>query len=349
VEFPFPPPVPEHLGAGLFAISAAAAFFVLLTRFGLPGTKSIVLRFCLLAAVAGCVFGFALSVADISFGMQEHKVIPTRPVVGWFIVAIALVGTSFAKYRGRYDRTLRRTIVVAVLLAFGLGFLGSQMGSARPTVLRMRCKQNLTSIGRALSGLAAKDGRFPAATDQSLGRPPQSWRVTLLPQISGGIQSGYDASQPWDSVANLPTARTEIEVYSCPAVGYPRDEQNRWLSPFALVTGPGTIFPDGRSLRLKEITDGTSSTLLAVEAVGLCMVWSEPRDFDVSTDSIGVDLPGTAFGRSPGLLSSYHPGCANALMADGSVIVIGKGIDPKVLKSLTTAAGHETIDGAHAY
>jgi hypothetical protein len=36
-------------------------------------------------------------------------------------------------------------------------------------------------------------------------------------------------------------------------------------------------------------------------------------------------------------------------MADGSVIVIGKGIDPKVLKSLTTAAGHETIDGAHAY
>ncbi|HEV3302822.1 MAG TPA: DUF1559 domain-containing protein [Planctomycetaceae bacterium] len=343
MEFPFPPPVPEHLGAGLFAISAAAAFFVLLTRFGLPGTKSIVLRFCLLAAVAVSVFVLAAVVTDISVRTWEHELVPTEPLVGLFLLAIALIATSFAKYRGRYDRPLRRTILLVALVACGLAYLGSQMGSARPTIWRIRCKEHLKSIGKAFADRAERDGRYPAAVEQSKGQPPQSWRVALLPEMTGGVQPAYDTSQPWDAAVNLPAAQTEIEVYSCPEVGYPRDDQNRWRSPFALVTGPGTIFPKDASLPIKDITDGTSSTILAVEAAGLRIVWSEPRDFDVSRDPIGFNLPGSALGQSPGLLSSYHPGLANLLMADGRVMLVGSNIDPTILRSLTTAAGNETI------
>jgi prepilin-type processing-associated H-X9-DG protein len=72
-------------------------------------------------------------------------------------------------------------------------------------------------------------------------------------------------------------------------------------------------------------------------------VWSEPRDFDVSRGPLGFNLPGTEFGRSPGLLSSYHD-YPNVLFADGSARMLSTQVDPKVLKALTTAAGHEKVE-----
>jgi prepilin-type processing-associated H-X9-DG protein len=341
--FPFPPPVPVHLDSFLIGVSIVAPVFVLVTRFGFPAAKSIVLRFCLLVAVAVSVFVLAAVVTSISAKTWEHEVVPTGPVIGCFILAVGLITTSLVKFRGFYDRSLSRTILFAALVACGLAFLGPQTGSARPAILRARCREHLQSIGQAFYDRAKSAGRYPAAVEKSDGQPPQSWRVALLSEITRSGQVAYDISQPWDAGANLPAAQTEVEVYSCPAVGYPRDEQNRWLSPFALVTGPGTIFPDGRGLRIKDITDGTSSTILAVEAAGLRIVWSEPRDFDVSRDPIGVNLPGSALGQSPGLASSYHPGLANLLMADGRVMLVGSNIDPTILRKLTTAAGNETI------
>jgi hypothetical protein len=345
LEFLFPPPVPVRLDSALLVISGAAVFFVLLTRFAFLAAKSKILRFGLLSAVTLSVFLFAAVLASISFETWRHAVIPTWPAVGCFGFAIASIAISFVKYRGQYDRSLRNTILLVVPLAIGLTFLGSQMGSARSAEQRMHCKSHLKSIGAIFCERAEKDGRYPPAIDQSPGGPPRSWRVALFPEISGGLTTGYDASQSWDAAANLPAAQTEVTVYSCPSVGYPRDDSHRWRAPFALVTGPGTIFPDGRSLRLNEITDGTAGTILAVEAVGLGIVWTEPRDFDASRDPIGVNLPGPAFGRSPGLLSSYHPRCAQALLADGSALAIGNEIDPRVLRALTTAAGHEAVDG----
>jgi prepilin-type processing-associated H-X9-DG protein len=341
------------LDAGIVILSGAAALFVSLTRFAVPVGKPKILRFGLLTVVAVSVFVFASVVGDVVIRVLEGTRVATWPLAVWSILIVALLGAAFAKYRGHYDVALRRTLIVAVGFAFGLSFLGSQMGSARPTIQRVGCKENLEKIGKAFRARAKKEGRFregrfPPAIDRSGNGPPQSWRVTLLPEISD-IQSGYDSSQPWDAAANLAAARTEIEVYSCPAVGYPRDEQNRWLSPFALVTGPGTIFPGGAALKVKEITDGTSSTLLAVEAIGLGIVWSEPRDFDVSRGPLGFNLAGAEFGRSPGLLSSYHPHLANVLFADGSARMLSGQVDPKILKALTTAAADDEVEVPTSY
>jgi hypothetical protein len=48
------------------------------------------------------------------------------------------------------------------------------------------------------------------------------------------------------------------------------------------------------------------------------------------------------------LLSSYHPHCANAVMGDSSVVLLSDKIDPRVLKALTTAAGHDSVEGFRA-
>ena len=70
----------------------------------------------------------------------------------------------------------------------------------------------------------------------------------------------------------------------------------------------------------------------------LNVVWTEPRDFDVSREPIGVNLGGTGRTDSPGMLSSYHAYGAHAVFADGSVRFIPETIDPQVLRALTTIA-----------
>ena len=348
MEFPFPPLVPVQLSTALLVIPAIAIFFAWLTRLAFPPSKSAILRICSLVAVAISLFVCVIAVADAALEAFDGSHYPTALLVAWIVIVIAAIGGAAVKFRRSDDRPLRLTVIIVGLGAFVLAFLGSQTATGRSAALLARCKKHMQGIGDVFRDVGKSRGQYPDAIEQLPNRPPQSWRVNLLPIISRRGSMGYDFNQSWDSAANLPLAQTEIESYSCPAVGIPRDEQNRWLSPFALVTGPGTIFPNGKSLPLKDVTDGLTNTLLAVEAVGLSIVWSEPRDFDVSKGKIGFDLPGSAPGRSPALLSSYHPHCANAVMGDSSVVLLSDKIDPRVLKALTTAAGHDSVEGFRA-
>lgn len=348
MEFPFPPLVPVPVSTALLVIPAIAILFVWLTRLAFPPSKSAILRICSLVAAAVSLFVCVIAVADAMLEAFDGSHYPTGVLVAWVVLVVLAIGAAAVRFRRWDDRPLRLIVIIVGLGAFVLAFLGSRTASGRSAALLARCTKHMKDIGDAFRDVGKTRGQYPDAIEEVYHRPPQSWRVTLLSIISRRGSLGYDFDKPWDSAANLPLAETEVESYSCPAVGIPRDEHNRWLSPFALVTGPGTIFPNGKSLPLKDVTDGLANTLLAVEAVGLGIVWSEPRDFDVSKGKLGFDLPGSASGRSPALLSSYHPHVANAVMADGSVVLLSDKIDPAVLKALTTAAGHDSTTGFRA-
>jgi len=92
---------------------------------------------------------------------------------------------------------------------------------------------------------------------------------------------------------------------------------------------------------LKDVTDGVSNTLAIVEACGLPVVWTEPRDVDLAEQRVGVNLPGDQPGRSRGVVSSYHPQGGHVAMADGSVRFMSADIDPGVLRALLSATGGE--------
>ncbi len=112
------------------------------------------------------------------------------------------------------------------------------------------------------------------------------------------------------------------------------------------MTGPNTIFANGKGMNLEDIAngDGTSNTLLLVEASGRNIVWTEPRDADTALQPIRINLPGASVYDSPSLLSTYHPGGANVVMADGSTFTLPPKIDPKILKALTTTNGNDPAD-----
>ncbi|MBN2296158.1 MAG: DUF1559 domain-containing protein [Pirellulales bacterium] len=120
--------------------------------------------------------------------------------------------------------------------------------------------------------------------------------------------------------------------------------------------GNGVLFNNSQ-VKISEITDGTSSTLLVGEIPGagpnsyLGQFWIS---WNVMSTENGINLPlrlklntgidPTPWSSSTFGFGSYHPGGCHFLYADGSSHFLQETISQHVLEQLTTRAGGETID-----
>jgi prepilin-type N-terminal cleavage/methylation domain-containing protein/prepilin-type processing-associated H-X9-DG protein len=130
-----------------------------------------------------------------------------------------------------------------------------------------------------------------------------------------------------------------------------------WIDPVGNYEGALT---QNRMVRFADITDGTSNTLLMAEAAGRPQRWQAGRLVPgVYSAGAAWAAPGLLQGRGstadgavqPGRCAinctnqrevySFHPGGANALMADGSVRFLKAGIDIRAFARLVTRAGGE--------
>lgn len=213
---------------------------------------------------------------------------------------------------------------------------------AREAANRTTCKSHLKQIGLALHNYHDTHAVFPASVT---GEPAVSWRILLLPYLAQApLHATYDQTKPWDSPVNDLLSKGRVWVYECPSNTHHRDAAGRFRADFAMLTGSGAFGDTSRTVARDDITDGVSNTIAIVEASGLRIIWTEPRDFDVTKGPIGIDIRGESGLESPGMLSSYLSHGAHALMADGSVKFIKKSVDPELLKKLTTIDGGEMID-----
>lgn len=234
---------------------------------------------------------------------------------------------------------------ISCLIALGLliMFLLPAVPQAREAARRSQCKNNLKQLGLALHNYSDVWGSFPKS---QTGNPPMSWRVCVAPYIdSNDILNSYDQTETWDSLANEPLAKRQPPVYACPSRRMPSDhldEHGRMLTDYVMATGDQTL-ADMDSRKPGDIADGASNTLAIVEATGLNIVWTEPRDAQVGREPLGINFKGKGKFDSPGLMSSWHVGGAQAVLADGSVRFLSQDIDPAVLKALTTANGGEPV------
>ncbi len=88
----------------------------------------------------------------------------------------------------------------------------------------------------------------------------------------------------------------------------------------------------GRGLAIRDFTDGTSRTILALETDDEhAVVWTQPADlhYDPAQPAAGL---GGHFGK--GFLATY---------ADGSVHYLPLDIDPEILRALFTPSGGEVV------
>jgi len=99
-----------------------------------------------------------------------------------------------------------------------------------------------------------------------------------------------------------------------------------------LDTVPPYIAPKLEGKKLREIVDGTSRTIMAVETnPDKMVVWTQPADLAYDPKQ---PLEG---------LGKVRPGGFLALFADGSVHFISDDISPDTLRAMVTYAGREPL------
>jgi prepilin-type processing-associated H-X9-DG protein len=139
----------------------------------------------------------------------------------------------------------------------------------------------------------------------------------------------FKLDEPWDSDHNKKLINRMPNTYKNPAL-----KLENGKTTYVVPTGKETIFANpAKGVKLNEINDGTSNTLITMEVpASMAVTWTKPEDWD----------GGTA-GAIEKLLAAVKDGF-NVGFGDGSVRYMNKKIDPKVLKAILTPDGGETVE-----
>ncbi len=199
---------------------------------------------------------------------------------------------------------------------------------ARDKSQLVRSMNNLKQLALAMwNWNSTFSEHFPAAAIHGKdGKPLLSWRVTVLPFLEREkLYREFHLDEPWDSPHN------KSLIAKMPAVfRSPRSKAAEGFTNYVVPVGGGALYSSPKDEpTVKDITDGTSHTIMLVEVGDEHAVpWTKPDDmpFDPSDPKKGI-------GRL------YEQGFA-AAFCDASVRFLPKTIVPEALKAyFTRAAG----------
>jgi prepilin-type N-terminal cleavage/methylation domain-containing protein/prepilin-type processing-associated H-X9-DG protein len=315
-----------------------------------------------------------------------------------------------ARFGPRAGFTLIELLVVIAILAILLGLLLPAVQKVRGAADRARCANNLKQLGLALHGFHDANRTFPPSgwTTAGPGNPSGKfvgWRPLTLPYIEqGNVGRLYDYDANWWEGTNPVVAAVPVKVYQCPAV--PRRSEvlaavakpprpamtfSNPLAPadYEAVMGvqPDSINPhlpapiytsanrfavlhrDSR-VRITDVTDGTSSTIMLAEAAGRPLVFrrgsARPElsndqgigwaDSEGPFSLNGASADGSAEGcgpaggctfamnrRNDNEPYGFHTGGVNVVFADGHVAFVRESVDLATFAALCTRAAGEVV------
>ncbi|MEZ6053965.1 MAG: DUF1559 domain-containing protein [Planctomycetaceae bacterium] len=205
---------------------------------------------------------------------------------------------------------------------------------------RTHCRNNLKAIALAMHNYHDQYSTFPPGFVRNEdGRPIHSWRVLILPYIESrnedlkSIYEQYRFDEPWDGPQNSKLHRMIPDVYQCPSFQSNMSDDIRKhadeLTNYMVVNAPHSIFPEDHPSSIRDITDGTSNTILVAEVRRHAGHWMEPED--VTTDQLISDLRLISPNDEGG-----HNGYIHVAFADGSVRTLESDVSSETLRILTT-------------
>jgi hypothetical protein len=209
--------------------------------------------------------------------------------------------------------------------------LQSSVGKVRLAALRTQSQNNLKQIGLAMHNNHAVYNSLPArANFDGNGKPLLSWRVHILPFIGQEeLYKQFKLNEPWNSEHNKKLIAQIPPIYASPLSKAGKDGKTTYLA----LTGKGSMFDGDKGVRFLDVTDGTSNTIMVVEANDTRAVyWTQPEDFPIDTKEPLADLVLPE-------LKAFH-----AAFGDGSVRTISASIRLETLRALFTRNGGEMVN-----
>jgi prepilin-type processing-associated H-X9-DG protein len=197
----------------------------------------------------------------------------------------------------------------------------------RESAARIRSQNNLKQLAIAMHNYHDKNGHFPpAAVYDKNGKPLLSWRVLLLPYLAEDQLYGeFHLDEPWDSDHNKKLLARMPKVFALNPETAASGE-----TVYQAFVGKGTLFEGRKGTEIRGILDGTSNTIMFIEAAKT-VPWSKPANLLVDAQK---PLP---------KIGGHFSGGANAAFCDGSVRYLSDKIDEATLRALITIAGGEVI------
>ncbi|MCH8840133.1 MAG: DUF1559 domain-containing protein [Planctomycetes bacterium] len=201
---------------------------------------------------------------------------------------------------------------------------------------RRRTRMNqFKHIALAFHNYADRHKMFPAnANYANDGKPLLSWRVPLLPYLEQGELYGqFNLDEPWDSEHNKKLISRMPEVFADPDPAL-RAISRAGKTTYVVPVAAETLFPGNEQLTFKDVTDGTSNTIMFVEVnPERAVIWTKPDDWEVDLDD-----PWAGLRRN-------DRNWFTASFCDGSAHIFDEQRVPaKKLRALLTRAGGEVIE-----
>lgn len=192
-------------------------------------------------------------------------------------------------------------------------------GTSRPNSLN-----SLKQMALAMHNFHDAYGYFPPqALADAKGSRLLSWRVMILPYLDQSpLYNEFHLDEPWDSEHNIKLVVKMPAVFKsqAPQGTQPEPGETRFVAPLTFNSTFGRVGP---GLRIQDIKDGTSNTLMIVESSAeKAVTWTKPEDLIVDeTDPLHSIINKDAMGFA-------------ACMCDGSARFFSKSINIDTLKAL---------------
>jgi hypothetical protein len=274
--------------------------------------------------------------------VQARDATAANALMGLGRDTVGLIGQAAAGRVGRADFAKELTrlkpevsgdrIVLDVDTELASALVAVPASAAQAGAHKARCVTNLKQIGLALHNYHQTYKSFPPAyTRDKQGQPLLSWRVQILPFLEQqSLFDQFHQDEPWDSPHNKTLIEKMPAVLACPSEA--RKLRKSGKTTYLAPRGKATVLPGAEGVKLAELTDGTSNTIMVVDASdALAVIWTKPDDWDIDPEP-----------KREGLFGHHERG-TEMLFADGSVRFIKATISPVLLRGLLTRNGNEII------
>lgn len=225
------------------------------------------------------------------------------------------------------------SVVLGIIsnIAF-FALMSSAMSSVNDAAKTIQNANNLKQVSLAMITYSEVKKTLPPAYSEDGGARLHSWRVELLPYLDeNDLYQQIHLDEPWDSEWNKQFHDKCPKVFQNPLTQLAPGE-----TTYAVVVGENTAFPGSEGVRMINIQDGCSNTIMVVERTPVC--WMDPNSDIPFEEAIkGVNV-------SPNGIQSYSAKGFQTSFCDGSCHIITKTISNDDLRKLILTNDGEVVD-----